>query len=358
MKILFEVKKVTRPNLLPKIKQGVEFFEVGNNRIYIGNLKGGIQVENIPISLIRSFNGRKTLSQIAENTLVKPELIDELIELLLAHQLIDIYPTKLIFEDRFHSKKNGATKPFENDVAVRDFEQKIAAESALTTFRSGINDGGKPMLSRRQQFEIKIMGDEELSIALYVSLLSSGFTSTLLEINRDVQMDDLRSGILQLGDVGRKIQETLERLKKVHQLFKDGEQHQKASTLVIYFGRPNEKLIQEWMSQDILHLTIESIGPNVVIGPIVLPGQSPCLNCVTKVDTKILRNIKEISAFQRPAIGALNWITGYLNLAVAEFVDTGSSPLIGCAKVFDFVNPNEIREIKYPRHPACGCNWL
>lgn len=361
MKILFEIKKVTKPNYLPKLKQGVEIFELGGGKIYIGNIKRGIQLENIPISLPRAFNGRKSLKYIIENTVVDQELVEDLVDLLVKQELLDIYPTKLIFEDRFQSQITGRPSNsglFENDVAVRDFEHRINAESALTTWRKGVIEGGKVLLSKRQEIQLKLMGDEESCIALYLSLIASGFTGTYLDINRELQMDDLRAGFFNLNDVGSNLKSTLEAIVKERQLFKNGDQHENKAVLIIYFGKPTDKEIQSWLSEEVPHLIIESIGPNLVVGPLVLPGDSPCLNCVSKVDTKILKGIKEISAFQRPAIGALNWIIGYLNLAIAEFVDTGSSPLIGSAKVFDVVNPNEIREIKYPRHPSCGCNWL
>jgi hypothetical protein len=275
--------------------------------------------------------------------------------------LLDIYPTKLVFEDRFQSQITGRPSSsglFENDIAVRDFEHRITAESAISTWRSGVIEGGKVLLSKRQEIDVTLMGDEESCIALYLSLIASGFTGTTIDIKRELQMDDLRAGFFNLNDVGSELKLTLDRIGKERQLFKNGDKHLNNAKLIIYFGRPTEREMQGWLSEDKAHLIIESIGPNLVVGPLVLPGISPCLNCVSKVDTKILKGIKEISAYQRPAIGALNWIIGYLNLAIAEFVDTGNSPLVGSAKVFDVVNPNEIREIKYPRHPSCGCNWL
>lgn len=364
MRILFETKKVTKPNYLPKLKPGVEAFEIGANRIYVGNIKAGIQLEQIPISLIRAFNGRKTLKSLSEISLVDSDLIEDLIALLLEKGLIDIYPTRMVFEERYLSKlptRANSAALFANDIAIRDFEMRVAAEAAITTWRPGIDDGGRSALSMRQKFPVLILGDEELSISTYFALVESGFNRINLNLKRELQMDDLRTGHFSLTDVGRELMEVLAQRIKERQLFKSlGNAQEQVSEpqLIIYFGRPGTKLIQEWMSQELAHIVIESIGPNLLVGPLVIPGKSPCLNCVSLVDTKILRNLKEISAFQRPALAAINLITGYLSLAIAEFVDTGSSPLVGSAKVFDLVNPNEIRELKYPRHPACGCNWL
>jgi len=350
MKILFEVKNVSKPNSLPKLKTGVELIDLGGGKTFVGNLKHGIQIENIPISLLRLFNGRRTYKQISELTLVQEPELDELIELLSNQGLLDLYPTKLIFEDRYN------TKVTEKDIAMRDFNMKLNSELTTSLWRNKVNDGGKVLISKRQDFAIKLEGDEEFRINLYLQLLASGFNSIEIDIPRDVQLDDLRTGQLHLSDAGKPTNSVLDGLAKYRKLF-NSDSTKKDPDLLIYFGRPTEKEIQKWLSLGISHLSIESIGPNIVVGPLVIPGQTPCLNCVAKVDTKILRNIKEISAFQKPAIGALNWITGYLNLIIAEFVDTGNSPLIGSAKVFDVVNPNEIRDIKYPRHPACGCNW-
>ncbi len=365
MRIFFETKKVTRPNYLPKLKQGVEVFEIGANKIFVGNLKNGIELENIPISLIRSFNGRRTLQTIVENSLLDSNLIDGIIDLLSNRKMIDIYPTRLVYEERTlpDSPKPitsaNSAKVFESDIAHRDFEQRVISESSVTTWRDEALDGGRTRLSERQRFSIKILGDEEMAIALYFLLASSGFTQLSLEIEREVQMDDLRSGIFNVEDIGISIRDSINKAIYDRRLFKySDEEIKQKSNLVLFFGKPGDKLIQEWMSNEIPHLVIESIAPNFIVGPIVLPGASPCLNCVSLSDTKILRNIKQISAFQRPALAALNWIIAYLALAIAEFADGESSPLIGSAKVFDVTNPNLIRDIKYPRHPTCGCNWL
>lgn len=350
MKILFEIKNVTKPNSLPKLKTGVELIDLGGGRTFVGNLKRGIQIENIPISLLRLFNGRRTYKQISELTLVQEQELDELIDLLTKEGLLDLYPTKLIFEDRY------STKVTDKDIAMRDFNTKLNAEVTTSLWRTKANDGGKVIISKRQDFSIKLEGDEEFQINLYFQLLAAGFNEIDINIPREVLLDDLRNGHIQLSDAGKPMNQLLNELAKHRKLF-ESDVIKREPGLVIYFGRATEKQVQSWLSLGISHLTIESIGPNIIVGPLVIPGQSPCLNCVAKVDTKILRNIRDLSAFQKPAIGALNWITGYLNLVISEFVDTGNSPLIGSAKVFDVVNPNEIRDIKYPRHPACGCNW-
>ena len=360
MKILFELKKVTKPNYLPKLKTGVELFETGNGRFYVGNLKRGIELNGIPISLLRQFNGRRTIKQIADNTLVEIEAIERTIGILQEQELIDIYPTKMVFEDRFQSRIPGrptSNGVFENDVAVRDFEQRIRSESSITAWREGANEGGKVLLSKRQEIQIKILGDDESSIALLLSLNASGFTNASVYIEREIEMDDTRTGIFNLNDVGAPIKNVVERIQRERQLFKS-DQNSDAKTLIINFGNPGEKAIQQWLSDEATHLVVQSIGPNLYVGPLVIPGKTPCLNCVAMVDTKILKNLKTISDYQRPAIGALNWIIGYLTLAISEFIDTGNSPLLGCAKVFDSTDPNMIRDIKYPRHPSCGCNWL
>lgn len=365
MRILFEAKKVTQPNYLPQLKESVEVFEIGANRIYVGNLKYGIELADIPASLIRSFNGRKALKVIAMNSLVDSNLLIETVDLLLREGLIDIYPSKLIYEERYQSKlinQSSASKIFENDIAIRDFETKVRSESSITTWRADSYDGGRTKLSDRQRYSIEIQGNEEASISLYLSLAASGFSTLNLNIDREIQLDDLRSGIFDLHHVGMDMKELLVKFRRDRQLFKittpPENQNTKRIDLLIYFGHATEKMIQSWMSDEIPHLIIESVGPNFIIGPLVLPGISPCLNCLSKSDTKILQNLKQISVFQRPALAALNWMVGYLTLIIGEYFDTKSSPLVGSAKVFDATNPNSTRDIKYPRHPACGCNWL
>ena len=133
--------------------------------------------------------------------------------------------------------------------------------------------------------------------------------------------------------------------------------------------------MQRWMSEEISHLLVgDLIEERIVIGPIVLPGQSPCLNCINLY-----------RAEQLPYFGKLELLAGFSNFdlelpsaqvalisglvaaQVIEFceVQSGSrlgavSELAGITQSINLLNPLDLCGEKryWQPHSSCGCQTL
>lgn len=134
--------------------------------------------------------------------------------------------------------------------------------------------------------------------------------------------------------------------------------------LNIAIGKVKNSDLQSWVSENLVHLIVRiGLGPNVIIGPLVLPGKTPCFNCVLLAEEESslvwqgLHFADQVELNYSLTASALNLISGMLSLSIAQFADTNCSSLLGGAVIVDPNNPFELQTLKYPRHPNCGCAW-
>ena len=263
------------------------------------------------------------------------------------------------------------------DTARENLQARFEIEMAGISKRSQVQDGGTETLLRRQEIKISIMGEgnfgfSRVAVAIYSNLLASGFSqcefrnsSTNLKSEVRVGIEDLIGGYFRLGDVGLPKLEVLRRASAEISLFpqKSGGTKQNDRELIISIGPPHPHIQLESSTRMIPILVIDFVsGDELRIGPMIFPGKNLCYSCIllgekesgslTKIENAYFRSdFSELSA-ALAITGA-----GYISLAVAEFADTGGSPLAG--KTINISTENYLApEIKsWQRHPNCTCNW-
>jgi hypothetical protein len=119
---------------------------------------------------------------------------------------------------------------------------------------------------------------------------------------------------------------------------------------------------QRWMSEAIPHLQISGLIENFVeMGPLVVPGHSPCLRCIALAETEANPIYQLIAlggsfepARELPAAGVA-YIAGAAVLEVNSYLQSGKSQLIGAKASFDLLNTSGPVLQYWAPHKRCGC---
>ena len=97
----------------------------------------------------------------------------------------------------------------------------------------------------------------------------------------------------------------------------------------IAIGKVKNSDLQSWVSENLAHLIVRiGLGPNVIIGPLVIPGKTPCFNCVLLSEEESslvwqgLHYADQVEMTHSLTSSALNLIGGMLALSIAQFADT------------------------------------
>ncbi|MEI9906527.1 MAG: hypothetical protein WDO06_00220 [Actinomycetota bacterium] len=180
--------------------------------------------------------------------------------------------------------------------AHQQLQMKLQPELSFSTWQEGVLDGGVALVAGRRSVNVEIFGSSRIAILLYGILLASGFSQTTIHIKsaRTVSDLDLSAGFLRPADVGLPINSRLTEVTKELSLFPNFTSHKgsmegegqvkkegRVERIALAIGKAPSELIQQWMSQGVPHLIIDAPdGPSLTVGPLVIPGKTPCLRCV------------------------------------------------------------------------------
>lgn len=134
--------------------------------------------------------------------------------------------------------------------------------------------------------------------------------------------------------------------------------------LTIIFGVPDPAKISTLMSSNLPYLLINSLDATTMrIGPLVIPGKSPCVRCIELSQLEqspLLNQITKARIFAPPQqlnIAATSQVAGMIAQSVLNYLDTGFSELIGTQVLVDTTHPCNPQHITFAINPACGCAW-
>ena len=330
-----------------RLKSGVSLTTSGDAH-YLGlPTRGLILTDPVQLQIVRTLNGQRTLQEIARGLYCEPNTVIAFTTLLVKDGFLDLR------EDPFNSPRA--------DLSQHLKAQREAIEYELLTHRGGAEDGGQNELINRGRTTILISGENRLAHNLLVALQSSGFTQSRLisrvHLPTRIDGDDVCGIAVRSSDIGKNRKDFTKELIRNSQIAQQ-EQGAKNNPDLIISTIPIEwDYVQRWMSEGSVHLHINPlIGPHVEIGPLVIPGQTPCMRCVTLikrengtvVDREFVRN-------ELPSAAAA-LLSGLITLAVAEYVATGSTPLQAASFWYNLLNPMaEPEKRHWTFHPKCGC---
>ena len=169
----------------------------------------------------------------------------------------------------------------------------MRAEENLYSWHPEVDIGisAESLIGKRRNFSIMIYGRNRLALSLFAVLQASGFTQIKLTDRTNsarndslvqIEPDEVCGLAIRGSDVGLRKALVLADLARNSQLFPVESVGFPASPdFIISTESIPQETMQIWLSENIVHLPISNLIENkIVIGPIVIPGKTPCLNCL------------------------------------------------------------------------------
>jgi hypothetical protein len=362
-----------------KLKRGVALYATDITGHYlVGSQKRAVRITtSMEKALITTFAAGGDEAEIAAllSTLTPAQRVqsEELIAALDSAQLCQMRQGKLALSKRFISSSNGrATKNSrpEMDAAFIQLQTRVAAELAQTNWIPGVDDGGIEILGARQDLLIEISGTSRVATIVYSLLLASGATQTRFapiahETSRLVGDLDIAIGSFTSNHIGCTFDKQCEVLRRELSLFpldRDNNYGDEISTpdIRIHCGDIDPERLALWMNSDLPFMHIPTPHADVAqIGPIVIPGKSPCLRCVELAERDQSGVISKQPLLHNPEseypVIAAYFIASLAASQVLAFFEKQSSETTGKVISLDYQALAYPQVVTIARHPLCGC---
>jgi hypothetical protein len=272
--------------------------------------------------------------------------------------------------------------PTARDLALQLIIKRSAPELAECEWAQRDGDGGATTLAMRSSARILISGRSRIATLLLQLLPQSGvgvveFADRYLlpEISPmdigigDIGVEDIGSNFYQHHSAraarialfpapssSKKVES--DRTLEAERI----ETHQRP-TLIIHCGDLGVEDQVDWMVSAQPHLVAtRTIGGEVAISPIVLPGSSPCIRCMElyELDRYGFSRFERIPLTQldESSIVASHFIASLIASMVLNFIDSQNLTAQGVGEItyIDSLNLRAPQVVAIERHPLCGCS--
>ena len=355
----------------PALKSGITVRNQETNEIRIGSRWRfftlpsqwhGVETE----ALLRLFNGKSTLIEITSTTGLDVADLESLIRELRAHDLVDLGRTPVAYLRRYNPELGRIEEVSDldqvaGDVAVETALKRIETECDAVTFTPGDVDGGRTSILNRRSFQVVIFGHGKIVNALVGVLSASGF-SKLNVINRVGTRDsslkilegDIAGGYVTRSHFGQQRKSIVDEIRSNSLLFVEPKTQINNPDLIISIGTPSPDSIQRWMVENTTHLLVDiPSSAEIRIGPLVIPGKSPCFRCVQLSES----SQPLTSQSSEPSAALALSVAGAIALDVIALADRKRSAYLSTSHIHtvrDYTTP-QIQH--WSQHHACGCSW-
>jgi len=352
---------------------------------FLGTLKRVIRIYSPEEKVIAlALVGGKSENEILQTPNVLSATVSKLLAQLEVEELVNHKQGVLRVSQRFVSKLDNRVKKNSRpafDAGVQQLQRRCAPELNQTNWIAGVIDGGVEILSARQNYLCEISGNNRVATLLYSLLLASGlspvrFTPTSRGRYPLIGDIDMALSTFRQSDTGTAFMSHCEMMRRELALFPlDREENylDEASTpdLRIHCGDINPETLSLWMSSGEKFLIIPTPrADSALIGPLVIPGASPCLRCY-ELSSREQRGVVDHLEFtpdvakEYPQIAA-HFIAALAASFIVKFCDATTvailqdraadfSALLGIAIAVDYQLLAYPQVVAIPRHPHCGC---
>lgn len=225
---------------------------------------------------------------------------------------------------------------------------------------------GHERTAERARACIAVHGLDQLGFRLVRILAQAGVGRLLLEDARPVAVDDLSPDGYRIGDLSRPRREratALLRCSYPTTALTAPNSMRPDLVVLVQHGAVDPVPVRPLVRDDVPHLPVLVRELDVVIGPLVRPGQGPCLRCLdlhrTTDDPRWPAIATQLTA--RPPEGietALGWFAAALAAHQVLAVADGRGVLVAGTTLEISATYPLPRYREWAAHPACGCQEL
>ena len=346
----------------------------------LGNVLENILGGDERVVAITSAFEKSALLQIGDgiNPLLQVDLnlrdeIAGFLETLAARGFLNRTPAQLKAPKRYFDEIDS------NDLAARDFQLRAEPELAQSEWVDGASDGGVSTVAARSLYPIVLSGRSRVITLLYSLLLASGVTRVRFadrHYQSMIKSCDLGLGAISHSHLGQNYYEQSESARRALSLFPidSASRHDLDSSppiAIIHYGDCDPVDLVEWSNKRTPHFVIhQPIGDEIAIGPMVAPGESPCIRCLSlyEIDNFGYTRLERIDIGgpnELPAITA-HYVAAVAASQILHFIDqrSSSTPLdnrrntgIGEVTYVNFQRLTDPQVVAIARHPLCGCDY-
>ena len=346
----------------------------------LGNLLGNVLGGGDRVVAVTSAFEKSALLQIGDgvNPLLQVDLnlrneIAEFLETLAVQGFLNRKPAQLKAPKRYFDEIDS------NDLAVRDFQLRAEPELTQSEWIDGASDGGVSTVAARSLYPIVLSGRSRVITLLYSLLLASGVTRVRFAdryYRSVIESCDLGLGAISHSHLGQNYYEQSESVRRALSLFPiDSSSRHDLDTsppiAIIHYGDCDPVDLVEWSNKQMPHLVIhQPIGDEIAIGPMVIPGESPCIRCLSlyEIDNFGYTRLERIDIngpYELPMITA-HYVATIAASQILHFIDQHNSAApterprntgVGEVSYINFQRLTEPQVVAIARHPLCGCDY-
>jgi hypothetical protein len=340
----------------PALKPGVRYLidhSQSGSEVYVGTANHGVKLTgHNAILFLNKIDGQLELNEIIKEIGISSSQALDIISPLLSNNFLIMATTPTL-------------KNFES-VALGVSKARIIPELNTLSWRNTLSPINE--ILTRSEKEIVIIGKNRLAYALFELFISIGYLKCKISNNLQglLQSELIGATPFKMSDIGQPISYLTGQINREYSLNLGSI---KSDNLDISPGKltinTTDIPIEEFANLLIdgsPHLQIGNlIAGKVEIGPIVIPGKTPCYNCILLWKSEAMKEMRKISIasqayepLELPAASA-TYLAGLIVSLVDNYFALEKSFLIGSSVVINLLKPLEYIERFWQPNPRCGC---
>src|SRR5690606_2884405 len=162
--------------------------------------------------------------------------------------------------------------------------RRLEPETAALAYRPGLGDGTPAEIVRRRlAARVLITGAGQLGVPIACALASAGIGHVDTDVSGITQMGDATPGGFVPADAMRpRILAAAEAVRRAAPDVEVGPLRKGSATFAVLvgFAAPATLTALSYANRCLAHLAVAVRDATVIVGPLVVPGQTPCLNCL------------------------------------------------------------------------------
>ena len=392
--------------LTPIFVSGVRLIQISTTKFLIGNQ---FSTEPVPDSstalILNAIDGKTSISELAQTAdlsvsdvlshlqpfvecgyirFTDSNLKTQTMQFIKSNQLMQSELGEVFLTDRIIGELGGVMTASKTPTGRTCSKPKDLINIAEADhFESAKTSHQLEKLLSRSNFQIMIFGTNRSALNLFGLLQSIGFSKTKIfngfnDSPKPLCNADICGASVRTHDHGLDLEIRKEQVQQEQNLFRFiqdsyAPQMTKPDLIISLVPVPPDYQ-QRWMCESTTHLVIGPyLNGQISMGPLVIPGQTPCLNCHDLNNRQFRPGIAEIEInylnFEQSEMSipsAQLWVVlGKLAIAISEWADTQTSSLAANQTILDFRNYQNgsgldqfQRVLPLSFNPMCGCRQI